>query len=216
MWTFRRRWSGRSVRGRACCREVRSHGDRLSDGGCRSHARGGEHVFGRHAAVRAAAASARMSTWCSRASLRTAGEALRSAASRSAPFADACAAAAPLCDAPCADARRERTLWRVRAMRRERAPGAFGSGADVVDDGDRGAGRDGLAFLDQQFANGAGYGRGDLGVDFVGRDFNEGFVFLDGVAGLLEPLRDRPFGDGFAELRHRDRRGHRFIPSFGA
>ena len=47
-------------------------------------------------------ASARMSTWCSRASLRTAGEALRSAASRSAPFADACAAAAPLCDAPCA------------------------------------------------------------------------------------------------------------------
>src|SRR5699024_2259699 len=50
---------------------------------------------------------------------------------------------------------------------------------------------------------GAGQGRGDLGVDLVGGDLEEALVDLDGVALLLEPLGDGALGDGFAEFGHR-------------
>ncbi len=43
----------------------------------------------------------------------------------------------------------------------------------------------------------------DLGVDLVGDDLEQGFVLVDMIAGLLEPLADRPLGDALAELGHR-------------
>ena len=48
----------------------------------------------------------------------------------------------------------------------------------------------------------AGGGRGNLGIDLVGGDLEERLVALDGVAGLLEPLGEGAFGDGFAHLGH--------------
>src|SRR5262249_59186494 len=40
--------------------------------------------------------------------------------------------------------------------------------------------------------------------DLVGRDLEQRLVGGDGLAFLLEPLRDRPLGDGDAHLRHDD------------
>ena len=45
--------------------------------------------------------------------------------------------------------------------------------------------------------------RRDLGVDLVGDDLEERLVLGDVVAGLLEPLADRPLGHALAELGHR-------------
>ena len=75
-------------------------------------------------------------------------------------------------------------------------------GAVFVDGADDGVDADGRAFLDFDFAEGAGDGRRDFGVDLVGGDFEERFVTRDGVAGLLEPLGEGAFGDGFAHLGH--------------
>ena len=47
-------------------------------------------------------------------------------------------------------------------------------------------------------------GRRHLGVDLVGRDLEQRLVGLDLLADLLQPLRDRPLGDGDAHLRHDD------------
>ncbi len=54
------------------------------------------------------------------------------------------------------------------------------------------------------FGEDAGGGRGNLGVDLVGRDLKERLVALDGVADVLQPLRDGAFEDGLAHLRHED------------
>src|SRR5436190_1278741 len=51
---------------------------------------------------------------------------------------------------------------------------------------------------------GAGAGARDLGVDLVGGDLEQGLVLGDGVAWLLEPLRDRPLVDRDAHLGHHD------------
>src|SRR5258708_7595634 len=74
----------------------------------------------------------------------------------------------------------------------------------AADDGDYGVDGDGLAFADLDLGEGSGDGRGDLGVDLVGRDLEDGLVTLDGVADLLEPFGDRALGDGLAHLRHHD------------
>ena len=77
----------------------------------------------------------------------------------------------------------------------------------------RGAHRNRLAFRGQDALDHAGFGRGDLGVDLVGADFDERLVALDAIAFLHEPLRDRAFDDALAERRkfHRDR--HRVLRS---
>ena len=76
--------------------------------------------------------------------------------------------------------------------------------ARVVDGANDGSDADRSAFLHLDFAERAGRGRGNLSVDFVGGDLEERFIASDGVAGLLEPLGERAFGDGFAHLGHND------------
>ena len=61
---------------------------------------------------------------------------------------------------------------------------------------------DGLPFLDQDLGEHTSVRRGNFGVDLVGRDLEDRLVALDGVADLLEPLRQRALGDGFTHLGH--------------
>ncbi len=75
-----------------------------------------------------------------------------------------------------------------------------GTGA-VTDDGEGGADLDGLVLLDQDLLEHAGDRRGDLRVDLVGRDLQQGLVDGDGVADGLEPSSDGALGDGLAECR---------------
>ena len=77
-------------------------------------------------------------------------------------------------------------------------PGAVGR----LDDRDLGVVRDGRALLDEDLVEGAFERRRDFGVDLVGDDLEERLVLGDVVAGLLEPLADRAFGDALAELGH--------------
>src|SRR5699024_5358097 len=77
-------------------------------------------------------------------------------------------------------------------------------GVAVADDGEGGADVDGLGLLGHDLLQGAGDGGGDLGVDLVGGDLEQGLVDLDGVADGLEPLGDGALGDGLAEFGHDD------------
>ena len=54
--------------------------------------------------------------------------------------------------------------------------------------------------------------RWNLRVHLVGRNLKQRFVALYAVAGLLQPLGDRPFEDRFAHLRHDDVCWHLFVP----
>ena len=63
---------------------------------------------------------------------------------------------------------------------------------------------DRLALLDEDLGDHARRRRRHLGVDLVGRDLEQALVGLDVLAHLLEPLRDRPLGDGHAHLGHHD------------
>jgi hypothetical protein len=56
--------------------------------------------------------------------------------------------------------------------------------------------------LDEDLLDHSGRRRGNLGVDFVGRDLDDVLVGLNRVALLLEPLRDGALDDRLAELRH--------------
>jgi hypothetical protein len=49
--------------------------------------------------------------------------------------------------------------------------------------------------LDEDRGDDTGYRGWNLGVDLVGGDLNEWFVYLDGVADVLEPAGDGSFGD---------------------
>ena len=96
----------------------------------------------------------------------------------------------------------------ARGMRRRcRArPRGAGRGRAVVsrlDDRDLGVVRDGRALLGQDLLEDALERRRDLGVDLVGDDLEQRLVLVDVVAGLLQPLADRPLGDALAELGHR-------------
>ena len=68
--------------------------------------------------------------------------------------------------------------------------------ADLRQDG---ADLDGLVLLDEDLLDHSAHGRRDLGVDLVGRDLQQSFVRLYGVADLLEPAGDRSLGDALAE-----------------
>ena len=59
-----------------------------------------------------------------------------------------------------------------------------------------------LPFLDLDLRQHPGDRRGNLGVDLVGRDFEERLVPFDGVADFLEPFAQGALGDGLAHLRH--------------
>jgi hypothetical protein len=50
----------------------------------------------------------------------------------------------------------------------------------------------------------SGGGRGDLGVDLVGRDLDDRLLGLDAVADPLAPFEDGPLGHRVAHLGHRD------------
>jgi hypothetical protein len=62
----------------------------------------------------------------------------------------------------------------------------------------------GLALLDEDLLDDSAAGRRNLRVDLVCRDLQQALVGLDGVADLLQPLRDRPFRNGDAHLGHDD------------
>src|SRR5206468_3274750 len=64
--------------------------------------------------------------------------------------------------------------------------------------------RNGLPFLNLDLRQGAGRGRGDLGIDLVGRDLEQRLITFDDVADLLEPLAQGAFGNRFAHLGHQD------------
>ena len=79
--------------------------------------------------------------------------------------------------------------------------GRLGGGSrTVADHRDHGADRDRLALLGADLGDRAGDRRRHLGVDLVGRHLEQRLVLGDGVADLLEPLRDRALGDGLTEL----------------
>src|ERR1700674_4454503 len=72
---------------------------------------------------------------------------------------------------------------------------------DLCDDG---ANADGLAFGRGDLDELALEGRGDLCVDLVGHDLDQGLVALDEVTLALEPFLDRALGHRLAELGHLD------------
>src|SRR5690606_35931581 len=77
-------------------------------------------------------------------------------------------------------------------------------GALLRDDADLGADREGVPLCRADLGQDAGHRRGNLRVDLVGRDLNQGVVFLDPVAHLLQPGTDRALGDALAELGEPD------------
>ena len=76
--------------------------------------------------------------------------------------------------------------------------------ASVSDNGDHSSNVDGVAFLDADLGQRSRHRRGHLGVHFVSRHLKQRLVFGNGVADAFEPLCDRAFGDGLAELRKSD------------
>ena len=74
--------------------------------------------------------------------------------------------------------------------------------AGPTDDREVGADRHRVVLLDEDRGQRAGHGGGDLGVDLVGRDLEEGLVDGDLVALLLQPPGDGALGHGLAEGRH--------------
>ena len=82
---------------------------------------------------------------------------------------------------------------RGRSLCRGRG-GVAGADADQ-----RGANFSGLVLGDEDFLDHAGDRRGDLGVYFVGGDFEQRLVHLYPVTDLLEPAGDGSFGDALTE-----------------
>ena len=78
------------------------------------------------------------------------------------------------------------------------APGAGLHARDDLADRDR------LALLGEDLGDRARGGRGQLHVDLVGRDLDDGLAVLDGVADLDRPLEDRALGDRLAARRGDD------------
>src|SRR5579862_3966967 len=88
--------------------------------------------------------------------------------------------------------------------------------AAAVEHGDDGVDLDGRTLGELDFAQNAPDGRRNFGVDLVGGDLEERFVFLDRFAGLFEPSGDGAFEDRFAHLRHDDVGRHEsFAPRCG-
>src|SRR5437763_900132 len=91
-----------------------------------------------------------------------------------------------------------------RGLRRRLGGGARSRRRLRLDLGDLGAHVDGAALGDRDLDQRALEGRGNLGVDLVGHDLDQGLVPLDEVAFLLQPAVDGALGDGLTELRHLD------------
>jgi hypothetical protein len=60
----------------------------------------------------------------------------------------------------------------------------------------------GLALFVLNVCERASRGRRNLGVDLIGRDFEQRLITFDVVANVLQPFCDGAFRDGFAHLRH--------------
>ncbi|GAQ72144.1 hypothetical protein T45_03889 [Streptomyces turgidiscabies] len=82
-----------------------------------------------------------------------------------------------------------------------RGRGGSGRAAAVVDEGQLGADLDGLVLGDLDGREDAGDGRGDLGVDLVGRHLQQRLVGLDALALGLQPPGDSALGDALTERR---------------
>src|SRR5699024_3191514 len=63
---------------------------------------------------------------------------------------------------------------------------------------------DGVIFVSEDFYQGACDWGWELGIDLVGGELQQWFVYFDGVADGLQPLGDGAFGDGLTELWHLD------------
>ena len=105
-----------------------------------------------------------------------------------------------------------RGLGRGLRLRPRAAPRLAADHRELRPDLDR------LALRDEDLRHDAARGARDLGVDLVRRDLEQRLVGLDLLALLLEPLRDRPLGDGDAHLGHHDvdgfSRGHATRPIY--
>ena len=77
-------------------------------------------------------------------------------------------------------------------------------GSVRVELGERLADLDDVVGLGEDLRDRAAGGGGDLGVDLVGRDLDDGLALLDELALVLDPLEDRPLGDRLAHRGHLD------------
>ena len=91
------------------------------------------------------------------------------------------------------------------AVAARRCRGLRRRGARGRDLGQRLADLHGLVGLLEDLHDRPARGRGDLGVDLVGRDLDHGLALLDGVALLLVPLEHGALGHRLAHLGHRQR-----------
>jgi len=71
----------------------------------------------------------------------------------------------------------------------------------VADQRQNGADRCGFVLRDTDLQEGSRDGGGDLGVDLVGGNLEEGLVHLDGFADGLQPAGDGALGDRLAQYR---------------
>ena len=109
---------------------------------------------------------------------------------------------AALGSAPAPPARRRWRRARPPAPRARRPRGRRAVlGGDL---GEHGSDAHGVALGDVDLDHGPAGGRGDLGVDLVGGDLDEGLVGLDRVPLLLVPLQDGALGHRLAHLRQGD------------
>jgi hypothetical protein len=84
--------------------------------------------------------------------------------------------------------------------------GCFGGGSSGpgADDGQDGTDLCGFVFVDADLLQRAGNGGRDFGVHLVGGYFQEGLVYLYGIAHGLQPAGDGAFGDAFTQGREGD------------
>src|SRR5581483_11442168 len=73
---------------------------------------------------------------------------------------------------------------------------------------------DSIALSNLDFLKNARGGRGDLGVNFVGRDLEKRFVALNLVTGLFQLLGNGSFEDRFAHLGHDYVSWHGVLPNW--
>jgi hypothetical protein len=107
-------------------------------------------------------------------------------------------------------ARSNRANLSDRANRREgnRLVHRGGGGAIGGDVGEDGANLNHVILTGGDRRERPGNGAGNLSIDFVGRDLDQGLVHGDVIANRLEPSDNSGLGDALAEPRHRHWCGH--------
>ena len=73
---------------------------------------------------------------------------------------------------------------------------------------DDGADTNSFVLIGEDLKQNASSRGGDLGIDLVGGDLQQGFIGGDSVTNLFQPAGDGAFGDRFTELGHLDRERH--------